>query len=63
MSDLLDDKIPIKYVLIGESTSIKIITEFTSGTPDTKTKKEINRPKYVIHFGKIYQQIIHLKKR
>ena len=43
MSDLLDDKIPIKYVLIGESTSIKIITEFTSGTPDTKTKKEINK--------------------
>ena len=43
MSDLLDDKMPIKYVLIGESTSIKIITEFTSGTPDTKTKKEINK--------------------
>ena len=43
MSDLSDDKSPIKYVLIGESTSMKIITEFTSGTPNTKTKKEINK--------------------
>ena len=43
MSDLSDDKSPIKYVLIGESTSMKIITEFTSGSPNTKTKKEINK--------------------
>ena len=43
MSDFSDDKIPIKYVLIGESTSMKIITEFTSGNPNQKTKKEINR--------------------
>ena len=42
MSDM-DDKNPIKYVLIGDSSTMKIITEFTSGTPDTKTKKEINR--------------------
>ena len=43
MSDLSDDKIPIKYVLIGEASSMKIITEFTSGNPNQKTKKEINR--------------------
>ena len=43
MSDLSDDKIPIKYVLIGEASSLKIITEFTSGNPNQKTKKEINR--------------------
>ena len=43
MSDFSDDKIPIKYVLIGEASSMKIITEFTSGNPNPKTKKEINR--------------------
>ena len=43
MSDFSDDKIPIKYVLIGEASSMKIITEFTSGNPNQKTKKEINR--------------------
>ena len=42
MSDM-DDKMPIKYVLIGDSMTTKIITEFSSGTVEGKTKKEINR--------------------
>jgi hypothetical protein len=42
MSDM-DDKMPIKYVLIGDSTTLKIITEFSTGNPTQKTKKEINR--------------------
>ena len=42
MSDM-DDKQPIKYVLIGDSSTTKIITEFTSGNVEGKTKKEINR--------------------
>ena len=42
MSDM-DDKMPIKYVLIGDSMTMKIITEFSSGTVEGKTKKEINR--------------------
>ena len=41
MSD--DDKSPIKYILIGDSSTMKIITEFTTGNPTPKTKKEINR--------------------
>ena len=40
---LLDDKTPIKYLLIGDSSTNKIITEFTSGTTQPKTKKEINQ--------------------
>ena len=43
MSDSSDDKMPIKYVLIGDSTTLKIITEFSTGNPTQKTKKEINR--------------------
>lgn len=43
MSDLSDDKTPIKYLLIGDSSSMKIITEFSSGNAAPKTKKEINR--------------------
>ena len=43
MSDSSDDKMPIKYVLIGDSTTLKIITEFSSGNVDLKKKKEINR--------------------
>ena len=43
MSDLSDDKEPIKYILIGDSSSMKIITEFSTGNPSQKTKKEINR--------------------
>ena len=39
----MDDKMPIKYVLIGDSMTMKIITEFSSGTVEGKTKKEINR--------------------
>ena len=42
MSDM-DDKMPIKYVLIGDSATVKIITEFSSGNVDPKKKKEINR--------------------
>ena len=34
---------PIKYVLIGDSATVKIITEFSSGNVDPKKKKEINR--------------------
>ena len=43
MSDLSDDKTPIKYLLIGDTSSMKIITEFSSGNAAPKTKKEINR--------------------
>ena len=39
MSDSSDDKMPIKYVLIGDSTTLKIITEFSTGNPTQKTKK------------------------
>ena len=42
MSDM-NDKMPIKYVLIGDSMTMKIITEFSTGNPSQKTKKEINR--------------------
>ena len=42
MSDM-DDKMPIKYVLIGDSATVKIITEFSAGNIDSKKKKEINR--------------------
>ena len=40
---LMDDKTPIKYLLIGDSSTFKIITEFTSGNAQQKTKKEINQ--------------------
>ena len=40
---LNDDKTPIKYLLIGDSSTGKIITEFTSGNAPSKTKKEINQ--------------------
>ena len=40
---LMDDKTPIKYLLIGDSSTNKIITEFTSGNAQPKTKKEINQ--------------------
>jgi len=39
----MDDKMPIKYVLIGDAASVKIITEFSAGNIDSKKKKEINR--------------------
>ena len=39
----LDDKTPIKYLLIGDTSSSKIITEFSSGSTQPKTKKEINQ--------------------
>ena len=38
-----DSKTPIKYLLIGDSLKNKIITEFTSGNTQPKTKKEINQ--------------------
>ena len=40
---LMDDKTPIKYLLIGDSSTNKIITEFSSGNAPSKTKKEINQ--------------------
>ena len=40
---LMDDKTPIKYLLLGDSSTNKIITEFTSGSSQPKTKKEINQ--------------------
>ena len=42
-SEPLDDKTPIKYLLIGDTSSSKIITEFSSGSTQPKTKKEINQ--------------------
>jgi len=38
-----DGKTPIKYLLIGDCSKNKIITEFTSGNALPKTKKEINQ--------------------
>ena len=40
---LIVDKTPIKYLLIGDSSTNKIITEFSSGNAQPKTKKEINQ--------------------
>ena len=42
-AETLDDKTPIKYLLIGDTSSNKIITEFSSGGTQPKTKKEINQ--------------------
>ena len=39
----MEDKTPIKYLLIGDSSTNKIITEFSSGNAQPKTKKEINQ--------------------
>ena len=39
----MDDKTPIKYLLIGDTSCSKIITEFSSGNTQPKTKKEINQ--------------------
>ena len=39
----LDDKTPIKYLLIGDTSTSKTITEFSSGSSQPKTKKEINQ--------------------
>ena len=39
----LDDNTPIKYLLIGDTSSNKIITEFSSIDTQPKTKKEINQ--------------------
>ena len=40
---LMNDKTPIKYLIIGDSSKNKIITEFSSGNTQSKTKKEINQ--------------------
>ena len=40
---LNDDKTPIKYLLIGDSSTGKIITEFSADNAPSKTKKEINQ--------------------
>ena len=37
------DQTPIKYLLIGDSSTSKIITEFSSGNSSQKQKKEINQ--------------------
>ena len=42
MSDM-DDKMPIKDVIIGDSITAKIITDFSAVNMDAKKKKEINR--------------------
>jgi hypothetical protein len=39
----MEDKTPIKYLLIGDSSTNKIVTEFSSGNAQPKTKKEINQ--------------------
>ena len=40
---LMDDKSPIKYLLIGDSSTNKLLTEYSSGNSQPKTKKEINQ--------------------
>ena len=42
-TDSMDDKTPIKYLLIGDFANNKPITEFSSGNALPKTKKEINQ--------------------
>ena len=39
----MDDKMPIKDVIIGDSITAKIITDFSAVNMDAKKKKEINR--------------------
>lgn len=34
---------PIKYLLLGDASTLKIITEFQTGSTASKTKKEINQ--------------------
>ena len=41
--DESEDKTPIKYCLIGNSSTNKIITEFNSDSSNLKRKKEINQ--------------------
>lgn len=38
-----EEQFPIKYVLLGDANSSKIITEYSSASASTKTKKEINQ--------------------
>ena len=42
-SDDSDDPTPIKYLLLGDTSTNKIITEFTSPNVQSKSKKEINQ--------------------
>ena len=42
-SDSMEDKTPIKYLIIGDTSNNKLIAEFSSGNAQPKTKKEINQ--------------------
>ena len=39
----LDDDTPIKYLLLGDISTNKIITEFSAANTQSKSKKEINQ--------------------
>ena len=41
--DSMEDKTPIKYLIIGDTSNNKLIAEFSSGNAQPKTKKEINQ--------------------
>ena len=43
LPDESDDKVPIKYCIIGNSATNKIITEFNTDSSNVKRKKEINQ--------------------
>lgn len=47
----MEDKTPIKYLLIGDSSTNKIITEFSSGNAQPKTKKKLI--KYLTNYVKL----------
>ena len=38
-----DDPTPIKYLLLGDTSTNKVKTEFTSPNVQSKSKKEINQ--------------------
>jgi vesicle-associated membrane protein 7 len=42
-TDSMEDKTPIKYLIIGDTSNNKLIAEFSSGNAQPKTKKEINQ--------------------
>ena len=54
MLDLSDNKMPIKYILIGNSSTSHIIIDFSIGNQAQKTKREINR---------IYNKLIKLPNK
>jgi hypothetical protein len=51
---LLDDKTPIKYLLIGDSSTNKIITEFSAENFQPNKNKSI---KYLINYVKLQIKI------